>query len=64
MLFRLKNTAKATYNSTLAVIYYVSYGHLCPQSCMMHNDQELFGWETDYYFKPTILDYQQRVQIP
>lgn len=31
---------------------------------MMHNDQELFGWETDYYFKPTILDYQQRIQIP
>lgn len=31
---------------------------------MMYNEQELFGSETDYYFKPTILDSKQPIQIP
>lgn len=43
LLLRLKNTAKATYNSTLAISYYVSYGHPSLQSCMMYNEEELFS---------------------
>lgn len=30
----------------------------------MYNEQDLFGWENDYYSKPTILDYKQCIQIP
>lgn len=26
---------------------------------MMHDEQELFSCKTDYYFKPTVLDYKQ-----
>lgn len=43
----------------MAISYYVSYGHPSPQSCMMYNEQELFSWKTDYYLKPTLLDYKQ-----
>lgn len=31
---------------------------------MMYTEQELLGVATDYYFKPTISDYKQCIQIP